>query len=433
MPNTIPQQFTFNRKFQPSKPDFKDKEDTPNLHSIKIYVTEDDYFLANFPNIFTDYTIIFENKNDVFNWMHSPERYMKFWQCQLNFAVWCATSACGISMYHLFDAQLPNLVKSVMQFHVYFTIRKLLSCMSCPLPGDSNFCPKNNIINISKFRRLCDKYNAKNVDFRFNYGLSHGMGVMYTNFLTDKNKAEKYQYGDYNLVFRDKNYKNEMQVDHLTNPLAKNGWKYFIPKNSLGLSQPGIQSLNDAIRYYVILILGAQVETHSQIIGETAKRLDAQAEFLTRFENAVNQWKDTMLSNDINQFQYYISQAKVHLNYVIGKDLYIISNRLVINENIQGYDNNLIVATANQYFGENYELNSKKLGLAPKMQGVPSKTQLPKAMPLVHPVARPAARPVVTRAPLNSPSDKKHRNVRVSLFLISAVSLSLIWYFKDTS
>ena len=427
MKANIPQQFILNPNFQASKPDFKSKEEVPNLYSLKIYVTEDDYFLANFPNIFTDYIINFSNKKDVFNWTHSTESYMRFWQCQLNFAIWCSTAACGISMFHLFGTQLPNLVKSVMRFHVYFTVRKLLSFMEIPLPGDSAFYPKNNNINISKFHDLCRKYNIQNQDFRFSYGFSHGMGLMYADLDKHKNKLVRAQYGNYGLVFKEKPYHSpyfgdNTNVDHLTNPFAKNGWKYFIPKNSNGLSKSGIQSLNDSIRNYVILILSSQVETRSKIIGISGKRFDSQKEFLTLFESTINQSKDTMLSDTITRFQNYITKAKIHLNYVIGPDLYLISDSLVMNLNISGYSNNLLVAKPGQTFGVN-SVNENKLPSAPLMAGGPSKIKRLTAKETQ------ALKPKI-KLQRNTNQNTSHENVKLSLFLLSSVFFGLIMYFK---
>ena len=44
------------------------------------------------------------------------------WPQQLNFAVWCATSGCGVSL----NENYPKLIQKFMQFHVYFTIRRIL-------------------------------------------------------------------------------------------------------------------------------------------------------------------------------------------------------------------------------------------------------------------------------------------------------------------
>ena len=58
---------------------------------------------------------------------------MSYWPQQLNFALWCATTGCGISICSLFDddmtdseLKLPPQVRSFLLFHVYFTVRHIL-------------------------------------------------------------------------------------------------------------------------------------------------------------------------------------------------------------------------------------------------------------------------------------------------------------------
>ena len=49
------------------------------------------------------------------------------WQSQLNFIVFCASSACGVSVEHL-NAKEP-MIRSIYHFHVYYHIRKILKIL----------------------------------------------------------------------------------------------------------------------------------------------------------------------------------------------------------------------------------------------------------------------------------------------------------------
>ena len=53
-------------------------------------------FLARFPNIFVDYPLGQMRVGDKLwtNWNKAP---MRLWQTQLNYAVFCAASTCGVS------------------------------------------------------------------------------------------------------------------------------------------------------------------------------------------------------------------------------------------------------------------------------------------------------------------------------------------------
>ena len=59
-----------------------------------------DTFPVRFPNIFVDYPLGQMPIGDKLwaNWNKAP---MRLWQTQLNFAMFCASSACGVSSAHL--------------------------------------------------------------------------------------------------------------------------------------------------------------------------------------------------------------------------------------------------------------------------------------------------------------------------------------------
>ena len=59
------------------------------------------------------------------------ESFHMYW-CQLNFALFCTTSALGISWQHL---NHPNLlVRTVYRFHLYFHVRLIIHNLGTPLP-----------------------------------------------------------------------------------------------------------------------------------------------------------------------------------------------------------------------------------------------------------------------------------------------------------
>ena len=107
-----------------------------------------DGFQVQFPDIFADYQppplpppppppltgdVSMGNKA-LRSWQHSP---MDWWQCQLNFAVWCATAGCGVSADDHLQAKDP-LLASLYRFHVYYATRRLLVELKVALPGDQS-------------------------------------------------------------------------------------------------------------------------------------------------------------------------------------------------------------------------------------------------------------------------------------------------------
>ena len=83
--------------------------------------THGDTFLARFPNIFVDYPLGQMRVGDKVwtNWNKAP---MRLWQTQLNFTVFYASSACGVSSAHL-NYTKHSMIRSVYRFHIYYPMR----------------------------------------------------------------------------------------------------------------------------------------------------------------------------------------------------------------------------------------------------------------------------------------------------------------------
>ena len=77
-------------------------------------------FQVKFPNIFMNYLLGpmgVEDKKYI-DWSHYE---FTLWQTKLNFVVFCASSACGVSIENM-NAKKP-IIRSIYRFHVY--IRRL--------------------------------------------------------------------------------------------------------------------------------------------------------------------------------------------------------------------------------------------------------------------------------------------------------------------
>ena len=81
---------------------------------MKIYVTPTDYFTTKFRQIFTKTQIKLTTSKYARKWLAKPD--MIFWPQQLNFALWCATTGCGISREMLFPSSL-NLSEQIQTFY----------------------------------------------------------------------------------------------------------------------------------------------------------------------------------------------------------------------------------------------------------------------------------------------------------------------------
>ena len=186
------------------------------------------------------------------------------WQSQLNFGVFCASSACGVSVEHLNAKKL--IVRSIHRFHVYYHIRRILNRLEIPLPYENSFNQYNNPYNPEKFKKICDEY-----------------GVSDKNENSDENEVSDGKKVSYDLTkWRNQKYFSTWQSRawETGKPgmsyINVNSFSRWIIEKLDGITKPGIKKLSESVRDYAYLILTSQTSTRSQIIGFGASEFDAQ-------------------------------------------------------------------------------------------------------------------------------------------------------------
>ena len=110
--------------------------------TIVVSARTHDTFPAIFLNIFVDYPLGQMHVGDKL-WTHWNKAPLKLWQTQLNFSVFCALSACGISSANLNYTKHPT-IRSVYRFHVYYHVRRILKRLQVPLPHETGFNTADN-------------------------------------------------------------------------------------------------------------------------------------------------------------------------------------------------------------------------------------------------------------------------------------------------
>ena len=123
-----------------------------DLYKQMIVVSKDDTFPARFPNIFVDYPLGQMCVGDKL-WTHWNKAPMRLWQTQLNFTVFCASTACGVSFQHLNYAKHP-MIRAVYRFHVYYRVRRILKKLQVPLPQETSFNATDNPYTESEFLKF---------------------------------------------------------------------------------------------------------------------------------------------------------------------------------------------------------------------------------------------------------------------------------------
>ena len=150
----------------------------------RIYAIPGDFFVTKFRDIFQQTRLKHTTSAEAKTWLRSPN--MKYWSQQLSLAVFCATQGCGISR-EIFDSDfsLAPQIRAFYQFHVYFTIRRILYQLGgiqniSALPGDPTFNQFNNHYDVASYKRLCAEFGIDpSSDFRFTHGKNNGLGYVY--------------------------------------------------------------------------------------------------------------------------------------------------------------------------------------------------------------------------------------------------------------
>ena len=120
--------------------------------TIVMSAMENYTFPVRFPNIFVDYPLGQMRVGDKL-WIHWNKAPMRLWQTQLNFALWCASSACGVSSAHL-NYSKHLMIRLVYCFHVNYHVRRLLKRLQTPLPHETGFNMADNPYTESEFLKF---------------------------------------------------------------------------------------------------------------------------------------------------------------------------------------------------------------------------------------------------------------------------------------
>ena len=118
-----------------------------------------DSFQIKYPNVFKNYPLGAVRVEDQRSkdWDHYK---FTIWQLQLNFMVFSASSACGVSVEHL-NAKEP-MIRRMYRFHVYYHVRRILKILEIPLPYENSFNQYNNPYNHEKLIGICSEYGVSN-------------------------------------------------------------------------------------------------------------------------------------------------------------------------------------------------------------------------------------------------------------------------------
>ena len=402
-------------------------------------------FTVKYPDIFENYKVKIANVSEISNWTNNP---MQFWQNQLHFALWCATTGCGISFKdHL---STHGLTKSLYLFHVYYQTRRILKVMQTPLPPDASWNANNNPYNRREYEHICNEFGVPtNTDWRW-HGQNNGMGYIFvhvydffhknpnkTGYINDTYDPSKFTFSQPPPPSKPKFHMADViAMRYGPNPFKKHSkptshapavtqvvyieqiaenWQTFVLDKSEGFTKAGVERINDSIRTYVWAMVGAQAQTRTDIVG-VGTAFDAQKQFLANVEDAISSPVD--LPSAIKRYQDVLRYAGSKVDFVFGIGLYMApSNMRLKVVQIAGYNNEIVIATDKQTLGINSDVNSSVIP-QPKEVGI-VKPQSPR---IIKP-SKPHLHPDVVS------QNNQHVDEKTALVVGGvAVGLLMIWF-----
>ena len=300
-----------------------------DLYIQNITVAENDghsdSFQVKFPNVFTDYPLGAVRVEDQ-KFKDWDNYKFTLWQSQLNFVVFCASSACGVSVEHM-NAKEP-MIRSIYRFHVYYHMRRILKILEIPLPYENSFNQYNNPYNHEKFIGICSEYGVSD-------DLTKWRNLKY--FSTWQSRAWKT--GKPGMSY-----------------INENSFSRWIIEKSDGLTTLGLQKISESVRDYAYLILTSQTSARGQIVGIESRNLDAQRMFLNSFENIVS--RRVNIPEDIRRFQKTLQYARSKVDYMIGEFIYMLPSDMNLRiGNVRNYNNKILISSPSFKIGTNVKIN----------------------------------------------------------------------------
>ena len=403
-------------------------------------------FKASLPDVFENYKLPHVTSDAlVQEWRTN---WLNFWQNQLNFAIWCATTGCGVDFKN--HLQASGMTGSLFRFHVYYQTRRILFEMGCALPQDASWNAFDNSYDRGAYEKICKEFNViTNADWRQKQSINDGLGNMHSYYLGPNQSGfmpgAVYHKKDFTFsgtsasdkakAIRDITAESFIDVVNATfsidymyqGPESDNAWTTFILDNTKGFTRAGVERINDSIRTFCWAILGSQSQTRTDIIG-TGTSFDAQKEFLANIEDAINSPVD--LPSQIARYQNTLKYARSKVDYVFGIGLYMAPNDMELQiGSIQNYNNEILIAPPDLELGVNNIVNDRPVPPPKeihKVQGIKTKPPAVQAS-----VIKPS---VVKLEPTTKKIAEEHESKKTAFIVGSiAVGLGVIVYYESMS
>lgn len=170
---------------------------------------------------------------------------------------------------------------------------------------------------------------------------SRGLGVVY-NYINGYNRLRG-NYDSNTSTFTSYSDPHRVHIDFI----KQDPFDYtrLIADKTDEFTSAGVRRIDDSIRSYVYCILGAQVQTRANILGEDGPQLDAQKQFLVLIDDCIKIGNN--LQKSIANYQDACTKATSTINYVVGTSLYMTPSNMnldKVSERKLNYSDMIVIA-----------------------------------------------------------------------------------------
>ena len=117
-----------------------------------------------------------------------------------------------------------------------------------------------------------------------------------------------------------------------------------------------MNKLSESVRAYAYLILYAQANVRSLIVGNNSQSLDAQNIFLNSFESLID--NQVSIVDDIKRFQDVLQHARSKVDYAVAEGVYMIPSDMKLRINkIEFFNSKILVSKPGFKVGVNKKVN----------------------------------------------------------------------------
>ena len=307
-----------------------------DINKIKIYVTDDKWFLSDL----SPYTVT--------NTLSTDYKKNPFLASLL--AAYVTTYVCGISTKHFeYNDHTPSIITSMARYHLYYHMSRFLRdpsklerYMSHIIPFVRRHTPYVKIWE--------DTFYKTDMTLNEWYEWAKNRDPKVRNYSYDKKRGGvKYQ-----------------KLSGTRNGHG-NDYRRFIAHETSGLTKIGQKLFQRSVQSYVYAILGAQAKTRWSIVGEGAKSLQTQDVFYFIARETISESDVTIM---ISNMRTAIESINVVLNMAISPGMVLVPSNLIIQKKkIPGYNNVLTLATDKMKFGKNAGVNYRASASQSSTQG----------------------------------------------------------------